>query len=443
MGVLGEVEFELESRQSARERIFHMITVPRLRVIGLSLLILLATINQFWIDPQPVAGVMPLAVALLTYAFGSWWALRRWFAVLQGKWDLGLCFLVVDVPVWSAVVYVCGADRCWFSYVLLARVADQIATRFGRVLFFAHWIPLNYLGMVACAGAIGHHLIDWPGELFKALVMYVFGLYSSLTARTAARLRARTVQAVRTARRAMRELTEARESAETASRVKGQFLTMMDHELKTPLNGIMGFSELLMQTSQENLTPKQVRYLRNVHASGLRLGNLVSGILDLAQLKGGDLKLQLKPIDASLPLARALHTLDDNIQSRSLTVDSTVGDLPLCQADPGRLQQVFFQLLDNAVKFSHADGKLVLRAEHHEKWLLISIRDSGPGIPLERQQRIFDEWGKVDFTYRRLQEGAGIGLALAQQLIELHGGRLSVESAPGQGACFTIHLPIF
>jgi signal transduction histidine kinase len=442
MGALGEVEFEMESRQSARERIFHMITVPRLRVLGLSLLVLLATINQFWIDPQPVAGIVPLAMALLTYGFGSWWALRRWFAVLQGKWDLGLCFLVVDVPVWSAVVYVCGADRCWFSYVLLARVADQVATRFGRVLFFAHWIPLNYLGMVACAGAFGQHLIDWPGELFKALVMYVFGLYASLTARTAARLRARTVQAVRTARQALRDLTEARESAETASRVKGQFLTMMDHELKTPLNGIMGFSELLMQSSHENLTPKQVRYLQNVHASGLRLGNLVSGILDLAQLKGGDLKLQLKAIDASLPLARALHTLEDSIRSRSLTVDSTVRDLPLCQADPGRLQQVFFQLLDNAVKFSPADGQLVLRAEHNEKWLRISIRDSGPGIPLEHQQRIFEEWGKVDFTYRRLQEGAGIGLALAHQLIGLHGGRLSVESAPGQGACFTLELPI-
>ncbi len=442
MGAYDEVQFEVESRQGARERIFHMFTVPRLRMLGLCLLVLLATIHQFWIEPQPVTGLLPLTLALLTYGFGSWWALRRWFAVLQGKWDLGLAFLIVDVPVWSGVVYVCGAEHCWFSYVLLARVADQVATRFGRVLFFAHWIPLNYLAMVACAEYFGSHPVDWPGEFFKALVLYVFGLYASLTARTAARLRARTVQAVRSARQSMRELNTARETAEAASRVKGQFLTMMDHELKTPLNGILGFSELLIQSSNENLTPKQLRYLQNVHASGLRLGNLVSGILDLAQLKGGDLKLQIKAIDASKPLSRALHSLGDSLKARSLTLDSSIGELPLCQADPSRLQQVFFQLLDNAVKFSPAEGRVVLRAEHNEKWLRISIRDFGPGIPLEHQQRIFEEWGKVDFTYRRLQEGAGIGLALAHQLTELHGGHLSVSSAPNQGACFTVELPI-
>ncbi|MBX3172149.1 MAG: HAMP domain-containing histidine kinase [Candidatus Eremiobacteraeota bacterium] len=436
-----EVEFEIESRQTARERIFHMFTVPRLRVLGLSLLVLLAGINLLWLDPQPLTRILPLALALFTYGFGSWWVLRRWFAVLQGKWDLGLCFLIVDVPVWSGVVYVCGAERCWFSYVLLARVADQVATRFGRVLFFAHWIPLNYLAMVLCAQHFGHQ-VEWRGELCKALVMYIFGLYASLTARTAARLRRRTTMAVRAARQALKDLTAAREAAEAASRVKGQFLTMMDHELKTPLNGILGFSELLIQSPTQNLSEKQVRYLNNIHASGLRLGNLVSGILDLAQLKSGDLKLQLKAIDASRPLMLALHAVGDNLKSRSLTVDSNLGELPLCQGDPSRLQQVFFQLLDNAVKFSPVEGQIQLRAEHDESRLRISIRDSGPGIPLEHQQRIFEEWGKVDFTYRRLQEGAGIGLALAHQLMVLHGGRLSVESAPNQGACFSVELPI-
>lgn len=441
MGSQVEVEFEMESRQSARERTFHMFTVPRLRVLGLSLLVLLATINHLWLDPQPMTGIIPLALALFTYGFGSWWVLRRWFAVLQGKWDLGLCFLVVDVPVWSGVIYVCGAERCWFSYVLLARVADQVATRFSRVLFFSHWIPLNYLAMVLCAQHFGHQ-VDWPGELCKALVMYVFGLYASLTARTAARLRRRTTMAVRAARQAMKDLTMARESAEAASHVKGQFLTMMDHELKTPLNGILGFSELLIQSPTNNLTEKQLRYLQNVHSSGLRLGSLVSGILDLAQLKSGDLKLQLRPIDPSRSLARALHAVGDNLKARSLTVDSNVEELPMCQGDPSRLQQVFFQVLDNAVKFSPVEGQIVLRAEHNETTVRISVRDSGPGIPLEQQQRIFEDWGKIDFTYRRLQEGAGIGLVLAHQLTELHLGRLSVESAPNQGACFVVELPI-
>ncbi len=190
------------------------------------------------------------------------------------------------------------------------------------------------------------------------------------------------------------------------------------------------------------MSEKQVRYLHNVHASGLRLGNLVSGILDLAQLKSGALKLQLQAVDASRSLTRALQAVGDNLKSRSLTIDSTISDLPLCQGDANRLQQIFFQLLDNAVKFSPVEGQIVLRAEHNESLLTISIRDSGPGISPEHQQRIFEEWGGMDFTYRRLQEGAGIGLALANQLAALHGGRLRVESAPNQGACFILELPI-
>ena len=437
-----EVEFEIESRQRDREQLFHTSTVPRLRVLGLSMLLLLAAINQLWLDPQPGGGIVPLAIGLLLYGFGSWWLLRRWFPALQGRINLGLLFLVVDVPVWSGLIYVCGADHCWFSYVLLARVADQVATNTGRVIFFAHWIPFNYLTMVWVAQKLGEHTVDWPGELCKALVMYIFGLYASTTARTASRLRGRTTQAVRAARQAVKDLNLARESAEEAARVKGQFLTMMDHELKTPLNGILGFSELLMQSGSQGLTDKQLRYLNNVHASGLRLGNLVSGILDLAQLKSGDLKLQLKAIDPSRPLARAMNAVADSLRARNLTLDCEVPELPLCQADPNRLQQIFFQLLDNAVKFSPVEGLVRLSSEHNEKWVRISVHDQGPGIPPDQQRRIFEEWGRVDFTYRRLQEGAGIGLALAQQLALLHGGSLSVESAPGQGACFTITLAV-
>lgn len=436
------VEFELESRQSARERTFHMLTVPRLRILGLCLLMLLASINQLWLDPQPDNGIAPLAVALLTYGFGSWWLLRSWFARLQGKLDLGLFFLVLDVPVWSGVIYVCGADHCWFSYVLLARVADQVATRFGRVLFFAHWIPLNYLLMVACSHYVGQHPLDWRGELCKALVMYIFGLYSSLTARTAQRLRERTTLAVRAARQALKDLTVAREAAEEASRVKGQFLTMMDHELKTPLNGILGFSELLIQSGANDLSEKQRRYVHNVHASGLRLGNLVSGILDLAQLRGGDLKLQVKHTDLVRPLQRALGAVSHHLKERNLTVVNSVAELPECLVDPVRLQQILFQLIDNAVKFSPAGAEIRVSAEHDEKAVRISIGDHGPGLSAAEQQRIFQEWGRVDFSYRRLQEGAGIGLALAQQLTRLHGGELTVASQLGQGACFTVELPL-
>lgn len=437
-----EVEFELESRQSQREQDFHTRTVPGLRVLGLTMLLVLAAINLLWLSPAHVAALGPLALVLYLYGFGSWWSLRRWFAALQGTLNLGLLFLVVDVPVWSVLIYVCGADHCWFSYVLLARVADQVATNTRRVLFFAHWVPLNYLGLVLAAQRLGQHGVDWRGELCKALVMYIFGLYASTTARTASALRTRTISAVRAARQALRDLEAARQHAEEASRVKGQFLAMMDHEMKTPLNAILGFSELLIQSPIEQLSDKQLRYLHNVHASGLRLGNLVSGILDLAQLKNSELKLQTKTMDPSRPLERALQAVTDNVRARSLTLHCDLTNLPMCQADPNRLQQVFFQLLDNAVKFSPVEGVIRVYAERNENWLCISVQDQGPGIPLEQQRDLFDSWGRIDFTYRRLQEGAGLGLALASELTLLHGGRVSVDSAPGQGACFTVSLPL-
>ncbi|MBS2033341.1 HAMP domain-containing histidine kinase [bacterium] len=437
------MEFELESRQPKREQHFHTHTIPRLRLLGLTMLLLLAVVNQLWLaPPEQGSGIGTLTVALYAYAFGSWWSLRRWFEPLQGKVNLGLVYLIVDVPIWSVLVYVCGADQCWFSYILLARVADQVATNTGRVLFFAHWIPLNYLGLVWAAQTLGHHIVDWPGELCKALVMYIFGLYASTTARTASQLRTRTVLAVRAARQALRDLEVARRDAEEASRIKGQFLSLMDHELKTPLNAILGFSELLIQSGDKNLGDKQFRYLHNVHASSLRLGNLVSGIMDLVQLKSGELKLQIKAIDPSRSLERAIQALSDSIRSRGLSLNNEVTQQPLCLADPARLQQIFFQLLDNAVKFSPPQGVIQISAERNEKWICISIRDQGPGIPPEQQRDLFNGWGRVDFAYRRLQEGAGIGLALASELTALQGGLLAVESAPGRGATFTISLAV-
>ncbi len=219
------VEFEIDSRQKAREVVFHTQTVPRLRLQGLAMCTLLAALNQFWFNSVSLTGTLPLALGLWAYGLGSWWLLKNWFAELQDRFNLGLLFLILDVPVWSTLIYGCGADRCWFSYLLLARVADQVATNTRRVLLFAHWVPFNYLLLVWVAATFGGHSVSWSLELSKALVMYVFGLYASTTARTAERLRGQTTQAVRSARQALRDLNSAREAAEAASTVKDEFLS--------------------------------------------------------------------------------------------------------------------------------------------------------------------------------------------------------------------------
>jgi signal transduction histidine kinase len=237
------------------------------------------------------------------------------------------------------------------------------------------------------------------------------------------------------------ELGRLYEEVEAANRNKSVFLANMSHELRTPLNAIIGFSEVLLQRMFGELNERQEEYLRDVLASGQHLLALINEILDLAKIEAGRMELQTSRvgvaplIDGSVTMIReraAKHAI-----ALAVRVDADVGEI---DADERKLRQVLFNLLSNAVKFTPENGRIEVDAVRRNGEVRVSVKDNGIGIALADQARIFEKFEQAE-SGRRQEASTGLGLALAKSFVELHGGRLWVESAPGAGSTFTFSLP--
>jgi PAS domain S-box-containing protein len=243
----------------------------------------------------------------------------------------------------------------------------------------------------------------------------------------------------------------AREDAERTSMAKSAFLANMSHELVTPLNSVIGFSELLADGAAGDLNELQAQYLGNVVASGRHLLDLVNDVRDLAKIEAGRMQIEPQRTDLGALLAENAHRLA--VRAREQRIDLSIEidpDLPLVEVDPLRLQQVILHLIGNALKFTAAGGRITIRAGSWRGLPLapgaavgVSVADTGIGIAPADQERVFAAFEQLDNGYGRRQQGSGLGLAVARRLVELHGGRLWVESAgPGLGSVFSFIVPV-
>ncbi|MBZ5693843.1 MAG: response regulator [Acidobacteriia bacterium] len=245
-----------------------------------------------------------------------------------------------------------------------------------------------------------------------------------------------------TERKATREaLVRAKEEAERSNKFKDQFLSTMSHELRTPLNAVLGFSDLLGEERYGPINDRQRRYLNHIHSGGKHLLRLINDILDLSKIEAGRLQLALETVRLDTTFAEAIDTLIPLAGPKSQTlVKHPAPDLSV-RADSTRLKQILMNLLGNAIKFTPQGGKIELAAKAVGDSVRIEVRDSGPGIPPEEQKRIFDAFYRISRTDQAV-EGTGLGLAITQRLVELHGGKLGLESEPGSGSAFYFTLPL-
>jgi signal transduction histidine kinase/putative methionine-R-sulfoxide reductase with GAF domain len=240
--------------------------------------------------------------------------------------------------------------------------------------------------------------------------------------------------------RLFHEIEQKNRQLESASRHKSEFLANMSHELRTPLNAIIGFSEMLGEKMFGELNEKQNEYVDDIHSSGHHLLSLINEILDLSKIEAGRMELELAKFDLPLIIDNARTFVRERATRHGITLDVAI-DERLGDFVGDERKQILLNLLSNAVKFTSEGGRIGIKAIPVVGSVEISVSDTGIGIAPEDQAAIFEEFRQVGTADAQKSEGTGLGLTLAKKFVELHGGRIWVESEVGKGSTFTFTLP--
>ncbi|MGA0087006.1 MAG: ATP-binding protein [bacterium] len=237
------------------------------------------------------------------------------------------------------------------------------------------------------------------------------------------------------------ELRKAKEAAEAANEAKNQIMANTSHELRTPLHGIINLADLIRVGASGAVSPQAVQDLEMIISSAHRLTSLVNDILDFSKLQKQQLELKLKPVDLLQLSETSLALLKPLLADKPIKLHHTLPkDLPLVEGDADRIQQILLNLLGNALKFTES-GEVVLSAVVQNGWIELAVADTGIGVPREKQEKVFEAFEQGDASTERTYGGTGLGLSVAKQLVELHGGRIWLESEEGQGSVFRFTLP--
>lgn len=239
-----------------------------------------------------------------------------------------------------------------------------------------------------------------------------------------------------------RELKQAYDQLVELDRLKANFLSMVSHELRTPLTSIQGYTEFLEDGLAGDLNEGQVDFVHQIQQGTRHLTRLVNDLLDFARIEAGSLAINPVQTDLSRRILDAVESLSPAIRERSLSVSTVLLSEPVwVHADPGRITQVLLNLLSNALKFTPSGGRITVTLEVTPQDARIAVTDTGIGIAPEHHPRLFQKFYQVDSSTTREQGGTGLGLPIAQSIVEAHGGRIGIESTPGQGSTFWFTLP--
>lgn len=369
-------------------------------------------------DPSYVASSVAIGIGMMAVGMRLTFGVRtRWSGYFVSGIVFTLAICSMHFTAMSAVVYRFD-PRVEVSGAVMAPGTLAIAVAASAALVVA-------LGLVGAL--VDHHLAQ----------------RSSIEAE---RLRAHITELEHTRdalQRTSLELGVALKAADAANRSKSQFLAAMSHELRTPLNAVIGFSDMLdMETFGPLGNPRYKQYAKDIRASGTHLLALINDILDLTRLDAGATNLNDETFDVSEIISEALRMMSPHAKSANVVLRNEARRaLPRVKADKRRMRQVLLNLLSNAVKFTPSGGSVTVNAELMDQGLRVSVSDTGIGIAEADIPRAFERFGQVDSTLARKYEGAGLGLPLARDLVELHGGQLTLESKLNLGTTVCFVLP--
>jgi two-component system, NarL family, sensor histidine kinase BarA len=244
------------------------------------------------------------------------------------------------------------------------------------------------------------------------------------------------------------ELAEANVGLYESNRLKSEFLANVSHELRTPLNSIIGFAELLEEIARTDAAadPKRVRYIRNILTSGRSLLDMINELLHMAKIEAGRMEISIEPTSLADLLEGLVAIMRPQAEAKQITLHlDAPRDLPRLETDPGKVQQIMYNFLSNAVKFSPVGGGITIQAEASPEAapaVRLSVIDRGPGIPADMQDMIFEKFRQVDASHTKQHGGTGLGLAICKELADMLGGAVGVHSRPGEGSTFWVDLPL-
>jgi signal transduction histidine kinase len=238
-----------------------------------------------------------------------------------------------------------------------------------------------------------------------------------------------------------RELAKTVHDLEIASQHKSQFVANMSHELRTPLAAILGYAELMQEGFYETLGQKSLDALTRIRSNGKHLLGLINTVLDIAKIESGQFTLNMAEYAIESVVETVRSATESLAQNKKLALTTEVAkSLPVGLGDEQRLTQVLLNLVGNAIKFTEA-GEVRVSAKAVNGHFNVTVADTGPGIPPAEQSRIFEQFHQVDSSLTKAKGGTGLGLAIAKQIVEMHGGRIWVESTLGKGSTFQMELP--
>ena len=430
---------EIETRRREREQRLASFELPLIRVCGSVLLSVAILIHNRWVVPQPSEAWLNATIVIAAYAAASW-AVLVLFLRSDPPHDLTVVALAGDLLVWTFAIYASGAESSWLFFILLLRVADQTQTTFRRAFAFAVMATACYATMLVWVALVDGRAVVTAAQIAKLVFILFGGVYISLAARTAESRRERLREAIHVSRDLIQRLEQAHARAEEASAAKSEFVANMSHEMRTPLQAVIGMLQLAIEDAATHV---EARRLVTARRSAETLLSMIDDVLDFSRIEAR--KLELEPVYFSLRqlMHETMKAVGVIAASKKLTLSYFVQPAvpETVWADAVRLRQILVNLVGNAIKFTHAGEISVTVARAGDK-VRFDVRDTGVGIAPAVRQRIFEPFAQADSSHSRRYGGSGLGLSIVARLLEAMGGSVQVSSEQGWGSVFSFVVPL-